>query len=82
MISAVDKININVRDQDAARTARGVEFPDPPGRRSWGWSPDAVPNRVIHVRNRTHSPTAGRRRICRMSGRCRDSSTYHATWAA
>ena len=20
-------------------TARGVEFPDPPGRRSWGWSP-------------------------------------------
>jgi hypothetical protein len=49
MISAVDKININVRDQDAARTARGVEFPDPPGRRSWGWSPDAVPNRVIHA---------------------------------
>ena len=42
-------------------TARGVEFPDPRGRRSWGWSPDAVPNRVIHVRNRTHSPTADRR---------------------
>ena len=150
MISAVDKININVRDQDAARrfwidtmgfslitdepigeepggarwievrpphsavtlvlysltfdasrlgslspvlftcddiqkthqelTARGVEFPDPPGRRSWGWSPDAVPNRVMCAATRIARRPVDVR-ICMMSGRCRDSSTYHATWA-